>query len=97
MTACAANKLGKYFEVEKLIWEKGFQANRNLSQENMDAIAKEVGLDPAKIKSQGAQSIENFKRIIDEELKKADAAIASGMKAENYYQEAVLAKGKKAI
>ncbi|MFN7134463.1 MAG: DsbA family protein, partial [Myxococcales bacterium] len=36
-------------------------------------------------KLMGAQPIEKFKEIIDEELKKADALLASGVRAENLY------------
>jgi predicted DsbA family dithiol-disulfide isomerase len=45
----------------------------------------------------GAQPIENFKRIIDEELKKANDAISKGMKVEDYYTETVLKNGKKGV
>jgi protein-disulfide isomerase len=45
----------------------------------------------------GAQPIENFKRVIDEELKKANDAIAKGVKAEDYYTEAVVKAGKKGV
>ena len=45
----------------------------------------------------GAQPIESFKVVIDEEMKKADAAIAGGVKPEDYYATAVVAKGKKAL
>ena len=45
----------------------------------------------------GAQPVENFKRIIDEELKKANEAISKGMKVENYYSEVVMKGGKKGI
>src|SRR5262249_3000365 len=43
---------------------------------------------------EGAKSADQFKAIIDEELKKADAAIQGGVKAEEYYGSLV-AKGKK--
>jgi protein-disulfide isomerase len=45
----------------------------------------------------GAQPIENFKRIVDEELKKANDAIAKGTKPENYYEEVVVKGGKKGV
>lgn len=45
----------------------------------------------------GAQPIERFKAIIDEELKKAEAAVKAGAKPETYYQEYVVAKGKKSV
>jgi predicted DsbA family dithiol-disulfide isomerase len=43
----------------------------------------------------GAVPIDNFKKVIDEEMKKADDAIKGGVKAEDYYSQAVVAKGKK--
>jgi predicted DsbA family dithiol-disulfide isomerase len=45
----------------------------------------------------GAQPIESFKAVIDEELKKADEAIKGGVKAEDYYRTAIMEKGKKTI
>jgi protein-disulfide isomerase len=45
----------------------------------------------------GAQPIENFKKIIDEELKKANDAIGKGMKLEDYYTEVVVKAGKKGV
>jgi predicted DsbA family dithiol-disulfide isomerase len=133
LAACAAHRQGKFHEMEKLIWEKGFNANRNLGEDNMLALAKEAGLDVAKLKADmtgecqkivekdqaelravgargtpafyingrflsGAQPIERFKAIIDEELKKADETIKKGeATADSYYQKVVLDKGKKGI
>jgi predicted DsbA family dithiol-disulfide isomerase len=48
---CAANKQGKYSEMAELIWEKGFNAGRDLSAENMLKLAGEAGLDAAKFKT----------------------------------------------
>ena len=42
--ACAAHKQGKFWEMEDLIWVKGFRANRNLARDNMDKLAAEAGL-----------------------------------------------------
>ena len=131
--ACAAHKFGKFPNMTKLIWEKGFRANRNLSADNMVAIAKELGINEDKFKAElngeacaksvqkdqaqlasvgvrgtpaffingrflsGAQPIGRFKAIIDEEIKKADAAISKGAKLENYYAESVIKKGKKRL
>ena len=130
--SCAANKQGKFPEMEKLIWEKGFNAGRDLSQDNMDRLAGELGLNMAKFKADsqgecakivqqdmndlrqvgtrgtpafyingrflsGAQPIQSFKTIIDEELKKANDAIAKGAKVQTYYEEHVLKKGSKAL
>jgi len=130
--ACAANLQGKFEKMEDLLWEKGYKNNRNYAPDNIDAIAKEAGLNMDKFKSDlngacvksiqeeqqklaavgvrgtpafyingrylsGAQPVENFKRIIDEELKKANDAIAKGMKAEDYYGEVVLKNGKKGV
>lgn len=133
LAACAAHKQGKFHEMEKLIWEKGFNAGRNLSEDNMKKIAQEVGLNMAKFgedmngackaevqKDQadmrkvgvtgtpafyingrflsGARPIEQFKTLIDEELKKANSRIGDGgATVENYYEEWVLKKGKKQL
>jgi protein-disulfide isomerase len=45
----------------------------------------------------GAQPFQNFKAIIDEELKKAEDAIKAGTRAEEYYQKSVVEKGKKSV
>jgi predicted DsbA family dithiol-disulfide isomerase len=132
LAACAANLQGKYDKMEPLLWEKGYKANRNFSQENLDAIAKEAGLDMNKFKTDmngdcqrtvqtdqqqlatvgvrgtpaffingrylsGAQPIENFKKIIDEELAKANEAVKKGTKVEDLYTELVMKNGKKSI
>jgi predicted DsbA family dithiol-disulfide isomerase len=133
LAACAAHRQGKFREMEHLIWEKGFNANRNLSAENMKTLAGELKLDMAKFSADldgqeckqtvqqdqaqlaavgtrgtpafyingrflsGAQPIDRFKAIIDEELKKANEEIKKGAKAETYYTEFVLKKGKPRI
>jgi predicted DsbA family dithiol-disulfide isomerase len=45
----------------------------------------------------GAQPIDAFKSVIDEEIKKADEAIKAGTKPSDYYQTAVVEKGKKTL
>jgi len=45
----------------------------------------------------GAQPIDRFKAIIDEELKKADERVKGGAKVESYYDEFVMKKGKTKI
>ena len=45
----------------------------------------------------GAQPIESFKAVIDEEIKKADEAVKAGTKPDEYYKTAVMEKGKKTI
>lgn len=45
----------------------------------------------------GAQPIENFTALIDEELKKAEDAVSKGTPAAEYYKQAVLDKGLKAL
>lgn len=130
--ACAANKQGKYAQMEDLIWEKGFKAGRDLSRENMEKLAGEIGLDMERFKKDmdgecqqivqrdqaemrrvgasgtpaffingrflsGARPIEQFKALIDEELKKANDALAKGAKLETYYTENVVQKGEKQL
>jgi protein-disulfide isomerase len=45
----------------------------------------------------GAMPMENFIGIVDEEMKKADAAIAAGTPKNEYYQQAVVNKGLKTL
>jgi protein-disulfide isomerase len=130
---CAAGRQGKAAEMETALWEKGFDAQRNYAADNIDAIAKGVGVDMGKFKADmdgeckaqiqkeqtslaavgtsgtpafyingrflsGARPIEQFKAIIDEELKKANERIGKeGVVAENYYQKWVVEKGKKKL
>jgi protein-disulfide isomerase len=42
----------------------------------------------------GGQSYEGFKKLIDEEIAKADAAIARGVKPGEYYQKEIIGKGE---
>ncbi len=44
----------------------------------------------------GAQQIEKFKAVIDEEMKKADDALKNGAKLQDYYAT-IVANGKKSI
>ena len=133
LAACAADKQGKFHKMYELIWEKGFNAGRNLSQENMEKLAGEVGLNLQKFKADmegdcknvirqdqqqlasvgvggtpaffingrflsGARPPEQFKALIDEELKKANERIGKeGTTAANYYQKWVMEKGKKSL
>ncbi len=130
--ACAGHLQGKFSEMEKLIWEKGYNAGRNFSQDNLDSMAKELGLNMDKFKSDmsgecaqvvqkdqrelaqvgargtpaffingrflsGAQPIDRFKAVIDQELKKANERIEKGTPVEKYYDEWVLKKGLKKL
>ncbi|MDB4962155.1 MAG: oxidoreductase [Myxococcales bacterium] len=57
MAACAGAKQGKYKEMKNAIWAKGFLAYSQsrdpskMGEENLKAIAKEVGLDMAKLEA----------------------------------------------
>jgi predicted DsbA family dithiol-disulfide isomerase len=131
--ACAASKQGKFHQMEELIWTKGYEANRNLGQDNMDKLAAEAGLnmdkfhadqngeckqqvdrDQAELRKvgasgtpgffingrflSGARPIDQFKQLIDEELKKANERIGkAGTTVDNYYDEWVLKKGKQSL
>ncbi len=132
LAACGAAKQGKYLAFKNAVWEKGFlpyaQARdpSKLGEENLLAIAKDVGLDTAKLKADmsgtecnakiqadmaelakfkvnstptffvngihvgGALPKEEFKKIIDERLKVADA---SGVSGAEYYAKEVVGKG----
>lgn len=50
LAVCAAHKQGKFKEMDKLVWEKAY-AVRKFDEANMEAIAKEAGLDLAKFKA----------------------------------------------
>ena len=57
LASCAAAKQGKYLPFKDAVWEKGFLAYASardpskLGEENILAIAKDVGLDVAKLKT----------------------------------------------
>jgi protein-disulfide isomerase len=132
LATCAAARQGKFAEMERQIWDKGWPNQRpeNLGRETMDAIAKDLKLDLKKFKADidgdqckkqleenkslltrlgvrgtpafyingrylaGAQPIDAFKNVIDDELKKANEAIGHGTKLDEYYSS-IVAKGKK--
>jgi predicted DsbA family dithiol-disulfide isomerase len=48
--ACAAQMQGKFDKMEDGLWEKGYKNNRNYSQENIESIAKDSGLNMDKFK-----------------------------------------------
>jgi protein-disulfide isomerase len=47
LAGCAAGKQGKFQKFKAVFWEKGFKA-RKMDDANIDAIAKEIGLDMGK-------------------------------------------------
>jgi protein-disulfide isomerase len=51
LAACAADRQGKYAAMNQIIWDKGFKAGRNLSAENMEALASELKLDVNRFKA----------------------------------------------
>ena len=50
LAGCAAGRQKKFKEFEHAFWEKGFKA-RKMDDANIDVIAKEVGLDMGRFKS----------------------------------------------
>jgi protein-disulfide isomerase len=134
LATCAAQKQGKFFELQKKIWTEGWADGRlgDIGEGTMVKFAGDLGLNVDKFKSDmksescqqdvandqkilsqvgvrgtpaffingrylsGAQPIDRFKAIIDEEIKKADAAMKGGQKPEEYYG-AIVAKGKKSL
>jgi predicted DsbA family dithiol-disulfide isomerase len=50
LASCAAGKQGKFKKFSDVFWEKGFKA-RKMDDANIEAIAKEVGLDMNKFKA----------------------------------------------
>lgn len=149
LAVCAANKQGKFLQMDALLWDKGFKGRQfdkdategGQSQRCWESaagcpvvlgFAQELGLNAEKFKADmkgecqaliqkdqrelqmlgvgatpsffvngrflsGAMPIDNFSALIDEELKKANAVIASGTPAGSYYQQAILDKGLKTL
>jgi protein-disulfide isomerase len=79
LAACAAHKQGKYAEMNKLIWDKGYKANRNLSDENMATLAQEVGLDGDRFKKDMASP--DCKKEISEDQQQLAKVGVSGTPA----------------
>jgi protein-disulfide isomerase len=134
LAGCAAGKQDKFAAFKDAFWEKAFKpyaAARDpskLGEANIMVIAKELGLDTAKLKADmdgdackqavagdaaelqkfgvnstptffingthvgGALPKAQFKAIVDEKLKVAEA---SGVAAKDYYQKEVFEKGEK--
>ncbi len=124
----AAGNQGKFWEMHDLL----FANQKELTDENFDKWAKDLGLDVAKFKKDmadpkieakikndqqigapigvtgtpaffingrflsGAQPVENFKKIVDEELVKAEKLVAQGTPKAKVY-DAVIGKGKTAV
>src|SRR5689334_3248042 len=149
LAVCAANKQGKFLQMDALLWDKGFkgrQFDKDTTENGQTqkcwessagcpvvlGFAQELGLNADKFKADmkgecqaliqkdqrelqmlgvgatpsffvngrfmsGAMPIENFSTLIDEELKKANAAIAAGTPAGSFYQQVVLDKGLKTL
>lgn len=131
LATCAAQAQGKFWEMNTLVWERGF--GKDLSKERMVLLAEELKLDMRRFKADlegeacsqdvkgdqkllsavgvrgtpaffingrylsGAQPIENFRKLIDEELQKADHAIKRGVHLRDYYETEVVAKGKTSL
>jgi predicted DsbA family dithiol-disulfide isomerase len=132
---CAAAKQQKFVPFKNVFWEKAFlpyQSARDPSKlgiENIMVIAKEIGLDTAKLKADmegpdcqaqiakdmeelakwhvnstpaffingkpllgGALPKADFKKMIDERLRVAEA---SGVSGADYYEKEVMGKGEK--
>jgi protein-disulfide isomerase len=151
LAVCAANKQGKFQQMDQLLWDKGFKGRQydkdapaeggNPAQKCWESaagcpvvlgFAQELGLNLDKMKADmkgecqtlvqkdqrdlqalgvsgtpaffingrylsGAQPLDRFVALIDEELKKANEKIQAGMPAASYYQQAVLDKGLKQL
>jgi protein-disulfide isomerase len=145
LAACAAHRQGKFIQMDEQLWDKVFNARKFDKDkcwqgaeagaagggcENVDAIAKDIGLDVGKFKADmagacmaqiqkeqkemqvvgvgatpgffingrflsGAQPVESFQALIDEELKKAKERIAGGTPAASYYKTWIVEKGEK--
>jgi protein-disulfide isomerase len=149
LAVCAANKQGKFLQMDQLLWDKGFKG-RQFDKDATDGgqtqrcwesaagcpiilgFAQELGLNADKLKADmkgdcqqllqkdmrdlqalgvsatpaffnngrylsGAQPIDQFVTLIDEELKKANERVQAGTPAASYYQQFVLDKGLKQL
>jgi protein-disulfide isomerase len=97
--------------MDKLAAEAGLDMNRYKADIDGDECKKAVQQDHSTLANfgvrgtpaffingrylSGAQPIQNFKRIVDEELKKANERIQQGTKPEDYYAKFVLEQGLK--
>lgn len=149
LAACAANKQGKFKQMDEALWEKGFkmrdwdkQATRPdgtteqcwLTPEGCPVVlgfAASLGMSRSKLKTDmracepevqsgmrdfqvlgvaatpaffingrylsGAQPVESFSQVIDEELAKANERIQQGTAKGRYYQEWIVEKGQKTL
>jgi protein-disulfide isomerase len=127
---CAAHLQGKFTAMKDAIWDKGFNAGRDLSEENMKRQARSVGLNLRRFEKdmngpcaervekdhallarvgvqgtpyffvngrlvRGAMPFDVFQKLIDEELAKATEVIQTqGVKAADYYDAVIVAKGR---
>jgi predicted DsbA family dithiol-disulfide isomerase len=134
LATCAAQKQGKFWELEQMIWDRSWEGGRmgNMAEETMHGFAKDLGLNVDRFKKDmagedckkllaedqqqlsrvgvrgtpaffingrflsGAQPIDRFKAVIDEELQKANDAIKGGTKPEELYSK-IIASGKKSL
>ena len=70
LAGCAAGKQGKFPQFKKTWWEKGFKA-RKMDDANIEAIAKEIGLDMGKFKADlGGEECKNLVQADMQELSK---------------------------
>jgi protein-disulfide isomerase len=76
--ACAAHKQGKFWEMEDGIWVKGFRANRNLGQDNMEKIAAEIGLNMDQFKKDMAGECKQIVAKDQADLRKVGAGGTPG-------------------
>lgn len=146
LATCAANKQGKFAEMDAAIWDRGFAArNLDLSDSGQGVkcwdepdgcrlvvgYAKDLQLNLAKFKQDmrdcnakvvksmadfqalgvsatpgffingrflsGAQPLDAFARLVDEELRKANERIAQGTRARDYYESWIVDRGKKTL
>jgi predicted DsbA family dithiol-disulfide isomerase len=99
--------------MEAIAKEVGLDMNKFKADMNGDDCKKTVQKDQAQLAAvgargtpaffingrflSGAQPIDRFKAVIDEEIKKADERLKKGAKVESYYDEFVLKAGEKKI
>jgi protein-disulfide isomerase len=98
--------------MEKLAGEAGLDTKKFVADMNGEECKKLIREDQMQMAAVGVtgtpyfyvngrhvaqRSIEGFKQLIDEELKKAKERVAQGTKPERYYEEWVVGKGEKKL
>lgn len=72
--ACAAHKQKRFADMEEELWEKAYKQGRNFSQQNIDAIARGIGLNMKRFR-RDLQSPQCAKRVTDDQAMAAKVGV----------------------